>query len=106
MTKIHTKSFEHYAHKTLIKRLLLMTLVIVVLVGSMAYVFENRRMQNYVLEQAENAVELLVVRAQIIKDEKKVDRYAAFRQALIVAADTPEGQRAGEAVVEVIENQW
>lgn len=98
MTKTHSKPLEHYAHKTLIKRLLLMTLVIVVIVGSMAFVFENRRMQNYVLEQAENAVELMVVRARIIKAEKKIDGYSAFRHALAERIANPVDRQSGEFI--------
>lgn len=98
MTKIHSKSLEHYAHKTLIKRLLFMTLAIVIIVGGMAFVFENRRMQNYVLEQAENAVELMVVRARIIKAEKKIDGYSAFRQALAERLANPVDRQSGEFI--------
>ena len=98
MTKIHAKSLEHYVHKTLTKRLLLMTLIVVIIAGSTAFIFENRRMQNYVLEQAENAVTLMVARARIIKAEKTIDIYPAFSQALAERIANPLNRQSGKFI--------
>jgi len=91
-------SLEHYAHKTLVGRLLTMTLVIIVMVGVLVYLLEHRRMQNYVVERATDAVQLLVARAKMIMDEKGIDRYQAFRQALSEQLAVPGQKQAGEFV--------
>lgn len=75
-----------------------MTLIIVIIAGSMALIFENRRMQNYVLEQAENAVELMVVRARNIKDEKNIDIYSAFSLALAERIANPLNRQSGKFI--------
>lgn len=91
-------SLEYYAHKTLAKRLLAMTLVIIVVVSILVYLLEHRRMQKYVVERATDAVHLLVARAGMIMDEKGIDRYQAFRQAFSEQLAVPGQKQTGEFV--------
>ncbi len=98
MTSDSKKSLTHYTHKTLLQRLLFMTLIIVIVVGSIAYVLEKRRTQQYVLEQAETAVELMLARARQIRQEKNIDRYSAFRHALAERIANPIQRNSGEFV--------
>lgn len=86
---------EHYAHKTLARRLLIMTLVITVLVGALVYLLEYRRMQHYVVEKATDAVHHIVMRTGSIMDEKGINRYQAFRQALSEYTAAPEQEKTG-----------
>jgi HD-GYP domain-containing protein (c-di-GMP phosphodiesterase class II) len=90
------KSLQHYAHKTLLQRLLIMTLAITLVVSVMVYVLETQRMQEYVVEQATTAVSLIVAHARNIKDEKGIDRYLAFRQAFAERVATPEQRQSGD----------
>jgi len=91
-------SLEYYAHKTLAKRLLTMTLVIIVVVSVLVYLLEHRRMQKYVVERATDAVQLLVARAGMIMDEKGIDRYQAFRQAFSEQLAVPGQNLTGKFV--------
>ena len=72
MLKTSSTCLQEYAHRTLLRRLLLMTLVITLVVSAMVYILERRRMQEYVAEQASHAVQLIVARYRVIKDEKKL----------------------------------
>ena len=95
MAQTSQKSLHDYVRKTLVQRLLLMTLIITLVVAAMVYFFEGRRVQAYVAEEAASAVHLLVARTQIIMHEKDVDIYTAFRQAFAERLAAPEQRRTG-----------
>ena len=96
MTKKSSTSLQHYARKTLWQRLVIMTLVITLIVSTLVYVLEHRRMQDYVVDEATNAVRQIVARARNIMQENKIDRYKAFQQALAERVATPEQRQTGD----------
>lgn len=96
MPKNSTESLKHYAQQTLLQRLLIMTLVISMVVSVIVYVLEQQRMQEYVIEQASNAVQLMVARARVINKEQGIDIYSAFRQALAERLASPVQSQTGD----------
>jgi len=87
-----------YVHKTLVRRLLLMTLAIAMLVSAIIYLLERHRMNDYVVEVANNAVQLILARTGSIMEEKGIDRFAAFRQAFSEYLAAPGEQQSGTFV--------
>jgi HD-GYP domain-containing protein (c-di-GMP phosphodiesterase class II) len=55
-------------------------------------------MQDYVREQASNAIHDLVGRTRILAEERGLDTYAAFRQALAERVNNPLRRRSGDFV--------
>jgi HD-GYP domain-containing protein (c-di-GMP phosphodiesterase class II) len=95
MRKNSTDSLQTYVHKTLLVRLVLMALAISLVVGGLSYAYEHKNMQGYVLEEADNAVQILIARARQIRDEKNIDGYDAFRQSLAEAEASPLQRSTG-----------
>jgi len=95
MSKNSNQSLTTYAHKTLLVRLILMTLAISLVIGGVSYILEQKRMQIYVVEQANQAMQLLITRARVIRDEKGIDRYIAFREALAERIANPLQRQSG-----------
>ena len=95
MAQTSQKSLHDYVRKTLLLRLMFMTLIITLVVATIVYFVEGQRMQDYVAEEATNAVHLIVARTQVIMDDKAVDKYTAFRQAFAERLAAPEQRRTG-----------
>lgn len=93
-----SQSVERFARQTLLQRLILMSLAIMLVVGAIAYILEQWRIQDYVQEEAGNAIHQLVVRTRMLTDEQNLDPYAAFQQALNERINSQLVRRAGNFI--------
>ena len=91
-------SLTHFVHKTLVQRLVLMTVLISLSVSAMVYLLEQQRMETYVAGQASSAVDLLVARARQISTEKGIDKYTAFHEAVVERLASREKDQTGSFV--------